>query len=203
EGARIPVVGEDHPGRDHDPILDGDPGRDVDHRVDLHEVPDLHAVGDVGLLADDAVVTDGGRSPEVHAVPDRRASADADPGFDERGRMDARRAAGARAGHACALRRCGVSRSLSSIVSTGTQRPERSERYAASTAATARRHSAGVIHGGRAPRTTSTNAFIIVTCEVWRSYRPACRTRGSCPATRSRDCRQPMSRVPLVPCTMT
>src|SRR5262245_15984134 len=170
ERPRIPVVGEDHAGRDHDPIGDGDPGGDVDHRVDLDEVADLDAVGDVRLLADDAIVADRGGAADVHMVPHRGSISDANAILDHGSRVDARHVACACAAHACALRRAAGSPAIGmSAHSTATQPPERSERYDASTAATVGRHSPGEIHGVRAPASTSTNARIMLTWDACRS----------------------------------
>src|SRR5262245_52721458 len=197
ERSRVPFVGEDDASGDHDPVFDGDAGRDVDHRVDLDEVPDLDAVGDVRFLADDAVVADARRPAYVYGVPHLSPLSDPDAVFDEGRRVNARHLAVGSVAHACALSRPGVSHTP--MVLTGIQRPERSDRYDASTAATVRRHSPGVIQGRRVPETTRRNAYIMATCDACRSYRPTCSGRGSCPFRRRHDVCQPTSRLPSVP----
>src|SRR6185436_15258709 len=83
ERARVAVVGENDPGRDHDAVGDGHAGAHVHLRVDLDVVADGDAVGDVGLLADDAIAADACGSADVDVVPNRGALAELDAGLDE------------------------------------------------------------------------------------------------------------------------
>src|SRR5262249_33913808 len=162
ERSGIAIVGKDGPGPDEDAILDRDTCADVDMRVDLHIVPDRHPVGDVGLLPDDAVVADRRRTTQVHAVPDRRAGTDRHTALHDRGRVDAG-LVHTRSSHALASRAGRGARIRA--MSTATQPPELRDLYAASTAATVRRHSPGLIHGAPVPATRALNDSSISRCD--------------------------------------
>src|SRR5262249_47775092 len=159
---RIPVVGEDHAGRDHDPIGDGDPGGDVDHRVDLDEVADLDAVSDVRLLTDDAIVADRGGGPDRHLGPHPGSISEAHPLpplLSRCGRVEAGPAGGARAAHAGARGRAAAPPAMGGWAHSPAPQPrERRGGYDASTAATVRGPPRGDTRGVRPPASTSTNA---------------------------------------------
>src|SRR5262249_52468765 len=129
-GARRPwiaVVREGRPGAHHDAVLDDDALTDVHEGVELHPVADLHPARDVGLLPDDAVQPDACRTAHVHVAPDRSTRSDLDAGLDLRCGMYLR-------GHVDNV-----------VLSTATQPARSSERYAASSAATAATASSAVV----------------------------------------------------------
>src|SRR5207244_10484487 len=93
--------------------------------------------------------------------PDRRAGANRNAVLDDRGRMDARRIAATF--HQALASKAGR-RSRALLMSTCTQLPERRDTYAASTAATVRRHSPALIHGGASPATRAWNEASMRRC---------------------------------------
>lgn len=89
-GARVPIVGEDGPGGDHDAVFEGHTSTNVDKGIDFDPMTDVDVVGDIGFFADEAFVADRGTMTDMDVVPDSGALTEAHPIFDESCWMDER-----------------------------------------------------------------------------------------------------------------
>lgn len=89
-GPGITIIRKDTSGADHHAVFDRHSGANIDERINLDEIPDADAVADVRLFANDAVLPEASAVADVDSVPDGRALADVDVGFNQCSRMNER-----------------------------------------------------------------------------------------------------------------